>query len=39
VAYVSCIRVDKVVVVDLATWTVQAIVTAGNGADGIAWAP
>jgi YVTN family beta-propeller protein len=39
VAYVSCIRVDKVVVVDIANWTVQAIVTAGDGADGLAWAP
>ncbi len=39
VAYVSCIRVDKVVVVDIANWTVQAIVTAGNGADGLAWVP
>jgi YVTN family beta-propeller protein len=39
VAYVSCIRVDKVVVVDIENWTVQAIITAGNGADGLAWVP
>jgi DNA-binding beta-propeller fold protein YncE len=39
VAYVSCIRVDKVVVVDIANWTVKGTVTAGDGADGLAWAP
>jgi YVTN family beta-propeller protein len=39
VAYVSCIRVNKVAVVDLANWQVQKIIIAGDGADGLAWAP
>ena len=39
VAYVSCIRVNKVAVVDLANWQVQEIITVGDGADGLAWAP
>lgn len=38
VAYVSCNTSGKVAVVDLANWTVPHIITAGPGADGLAWA-
>lgn len=38
VAYVSCNTSGKVAVVDLANWTVPQIITAGLGADGLAWA-
>jgi YVTN family beta-propeller protein len=38
-AYISCIRAGKVAVVDTSTWMVTALVDAGAGADGLAWAP
>ncbi len=36
-AYVSCID-HKVAALDLASWTVAALIEAGKGADGLAWA-
>jgi YVTN family beta-propeller protein len=38
VAYVSCNVSHKVAAIDLATWKVQALIDAGRGADGLAWA-
>ena len=37
-AYVSCPSGNQVAVIDLATWTVQKMIAAGNKADGLAWA-
>ncbi|MFZ3214920.1 MAG: hypothetical protein WA192_02565, partial [Candidatus Acidiferrales bacterium] len=40
-AYVSCMRgtqAGQVAVIDLATWKVSALIDAGVGADGLAWA-
>lgn len=37
-AYVSCNVSGKVAVLDLTNWTVPQIITAGPGADGLAWA-
>ncbi|MGB6200384.1 MAG: hypothetical protein WBF35_12635 [Candidatus Acidiferrales bacterium] len=38
VAYVSCDTSHQVAAIDLATWDVK-LIEAGNGADGLAWAP
>ena len=38
VAYVSCPIDGKVAEIDLATWKVARLITAGNRADGLAWA-
>ena len=38
VAYVSCITSKQVAVIDLKTWQVSALIAAGKGADGLAWA-
>jgi YVTN family beta-propeller protein len=38
VAYVSCNTSGKVAAIDLAQWKVQNLITAGNFADGLAWA-
>jgi YVTN family beta-propeller protein len=38
VAYVSCNTSGKVAAIDLAQWKVQSLITAGNFADGLAWA-
>jgi YVTN family beta-propeller protein len=41
VAYVSCMRgvqAGQIAVIDLAKWTVQSLINAGVGADGLAWA-
>jgi DNA-binding beta-propeller fold protein YncE len=38
VAYVSCNRSGKVAAIDLAQWKVQALIVAGQFADGLAWA-
>jgi DNA-binding beta-propeller fold protein YncE len=38
-AYVSCITSRQVAVIDLKTWKVSALIAAGKGADGLAWAP
>ena len=38
VAYVSCPPSNKVAVIDLAQWKVQALIDAGEYADGLAWA-
>jgi YVTN family beta-propeller protein len=37
IAYVSCLD-HKVAALDLATWSVAALIEAGKGADGLAWA-
>jgi DNA-binding beta-propeller fold protein YncE len=37
-AYVSCISTGKVAELNLSNWTVSRIITAGPGADGLAWA-
>lgn len=37
-AYVSCNTSGKVAVLDLSNWTVPNIISAGPGADGLAWA-
>ena len=39
VAYVSCTTSRQVAVIDLKTWKVSAVITAGKGADGLAWVP
>ena len=38
VAYVSCNVSGKVAALDLAGWDVQSVISAGKGADGLAWA-
>ncbi len=38
VAYVSCDASGKVAAIDLAQWRVEKLISAGNGADGLAWA-
>jgi YVTN family beta-propeller protein len=38
VAYVSCNKSGKVAAIDLTDWKVQSLITAGPGADGLAWA-
>jgi len=38
VAYVSCDVSHQVAVIDLKNWTVEKLITAGAGADGLAWA-
>lgn len=38
VAYVSCNTSGKVAAIDLADWKVQSLISAGPGADGLAWA-
>ena len=38
IAYVSCNTSGKVAAIDLAQWKVQNLITAGNFADGLAWA-
>jgi DNA-binding beta-propeller fold protein YncE len=38
IAYVSCNSSGKVAAIDLSHWTVQRILAAGPGADGLAWA-
>ncbi len=38
VAYVSCSASQKVAVIDVRTWMVQKLISAGRGADGLAWA-
>ncbi|MEP7271087.1 MAG: cytochrome D1 domain-containing protein [Acidobacteriota bacterium] len=38
-AYVSCDVSGKIAVINLATWKVDKLITAGKGADGLAWAP
>ena len=37
VAYVSCNSDHKVAAIDTATWKVQSLIDAGNGADGLTW--
>jgi YVTN family beta-propeller protein len=39
VAYVSCDASKQVAVLDLKEWKVQKLIDAGQGADGLAWAP
>jgi YVTN family beta-propeller protein len=39
VAYVSCDASKKIAVVDLKNWKIEKLIDAGNGADGLAWAP
>ena len=36
-AYVSCMSVGKVAVIDLAGWKVSGVIAAGKGVDGLAW--
>lgn len=38
VAYVSCNASGKVAAIDLKQWKVQSLISAGAGADGLAWA-
>lgn len=38
VAYVSCNSSGKVAAINLTTWQVQSLISAGPGADGLAWA-
>ena len=38
VAYVSCAGTGQVAAIDLAQWKVKTLITAGNFADGLAWA-
>jgi DNA-binding beta-propeller fold protein YncE len=38
VAYVSCDASHKVAVIRTANWTVEKLIDAGPGADGLAWA-
>jgi DNA-binding beta-propeller fold protein YncE len=38
IAYVSCAGAGKVAAIDLTKWNVAASITAGNYADGLAWA-
>ena len=37
-AYVSCDASSQVAVINTADWTVQKMIDAGKGADGLAWA-
>jgi YVTN family beta-propeller protein len=37
-AYVSCNKKNQVAVIDLSQWKVKALIDAGDGADGLAWA-
>jgi DNA-binding beta-propeller fold protein YncE len=38
IAYVSCNSSGKVAAIDIANWKVDQLISAGSGADGIAWA-
>jgi len=38
IAYVSCIRSNKVAAIDLSGWSVKSLIDAGNSVDGMAWA-
>jgi YVTN family beta-propeller protein len=38
VAYVSCSKSGEVAVIDLSQWKVLGLISAGRGADGLAWA-
>jgi YVTN family beta-propeller protein len=38
VAYVSCSKAKQIAVVDLSQWKVDALIDAGKGVDGLAWA-
>lgn len=38
IAYVSCNASGKVAAIDLAQWKVEKLISAGKGADGLAWA-
>jgi DNA-binding beta-propeller fold protein YncE len=37
-AFASCGQTHQVIVIDLAQWKVQQLISAGDGADGLAWA-
>jgi YVTN family beta-propeller protein len=37
VAYVSCTGKGQVATIDLTQWKIEALINAGNGADGLAW--
>ncbi len=37
-AYVSCDRSHKVAAIRVSDWTVESLIDAGKGADGLAWA-
>src|SRR6185437_15719416 len=39
VAYVSCNMKSQVAAIDLSNWKVRKLIDAGEGADGLAWAP
>jgi DNA-binding beta-propeller fold protein YncE len=39
VAYVSCMASGKIAAVNLKTWKVDQLISAGPQADGLAWAP
>ncbi len=39
IAYVSCVGSHEVDAIDLIQWNVQAVIQAGKGSDGLAWAP
>jgi YVTN family beta-propeller protein len=39
VAYVSCMASGKIAAINLKTWNVDKLITAGPQADGLAWAP
>lgn len=39
VAYVSCNRSHQVAAIHVPDWKVEKLIDAGNGADGLAWAP
>jgi hypothetical protein len=38
IAYVSCDRSRKVAAIRTSDWKVEALIDAGEGADGVAWA-
>jgi DNA-binding beta-propeller fold protein YncE len=38
VAYVSCSKAKQIAVIDLSQWKVDALIDAGKGVDGLAWA-
>jgi len=38
-AYVSCMGSAQVAAINLATWKMDKLVSAGKGADGLGWAP
>jgi len=38
VAYVSCDASHKIAVIRTSNWTVEKLIDAGPGADGLAWA-